>query len=271
MSAGCGTSLSGLDALDRLSQGTSPIHKLDPRAKLLVTLAFVVAVMSLHKYAVGETLPFFVFPFLMLARSGIPAGFIARRLAAVAPFAVMVGVFNPLLDTGVVMHIGGVGVSGGWLSFVSILLRFALTIGALLLLAVTTGVPALGCAAGRLGVPRVFVAQVLGLYRYLFLALEETQRTLLAWRLRTPRGRHPSWRVFAQILGQLLLRAVARARRVHEAMLCRGFDGELRMIGAMKFTGRDWVFMGAWCVVFAVLRFGSPAQTIGALLLGGQP
>ncbi len=182
----------------------------------------------------------------------------------------MVGVFNPLLDTGVVMHIGGVGVSGGWLSFVSILLRFALTIGALLLLVATTGVPALGCAAGRLGVPRVFVAQVLGLYRYLFLALDETQRTLLAWRLRTPRGRHPSWRVFAQILGQLLLRALARARRVHEAMLCRGFDGELRMIGAMKFTGRDWVFMGAGGVVFAVLRFGSPAQTIGALLLGGR-
>ena len=268
MSAGCGASHFDLGVLDRLSRGASPIHKLDPRAKLAVTLAFVVAVMSLPKYAVGDILPFFVFPFIMLARSGVLPRFILRRLVAVAPFAVMVGAFNPLFDTEIALRIGGTGISGGWLSFASIVLRFLLTIGALLLLMATTGVPALGRAAAQLGVPRVFVAQILGLYRYLFLALEEAQNTHLAWRLRTAHGRHPSWRVHAHILGQLLLRAVARARRVHTAMECRGFDGEFRLMSRPVFTARDWAFVIGWGAAFAVLRFGHPAEAIGALVLG---
>ena len=189
MSAGCGATVHGIGALDRLSRGTSPIHTLDPRAKLAVTLAFAIAVASVPKYALDTLLPFAVFPLFMLIQSEIPASFVLRRLAVLAPFAVVAGAFNPLLDTHTVLRIGGVGISGGWLSFVSILVRFVLTIGALIVLAASTGVPALGHAAKKLGAPRALVTQILGLYRYLFLTLEELQRTLLAWRLRNPRGR----------------------------------------------------------------------------------
>jgi len=258
-----------LGSLDRLSQGTSSIHRLDPRTKLLATMAFVVAVVSIDKYAVADLLPFFLFPAVMLARSGVPFRFIARKIIVVAPFAILVGMFNPLFDQTVVLRIGDFGVTGGWVSFASILLRFALTIGALLLLVATTGVPALGRAAERLGAPRVFVMQVLGLYRYLFLLVGESQRTLRAYRLRSADGGLPPWRIFAQILGQLLLRAVARARRVHEAMLCRGFDGELRLLGTLRFTGRDWIFLAGWTSAFAALRFLRPAEMLGALVTGG--
>lgn len=258
-----------LGTLDRLSQGSSPIHCLDPRIKLVVTLAFVLAVVSLDKYAVGDLLPFFLFPAVVLGQSGIPVRFVLRKVAVVAPFAVLVGMFNPLFDHTVVLALGGVGISGGWLSFVSILLRFALTVGALVLLVATTGVPALGRAAERLGAPRLFVMQILGLYRYLFLLVGESQRTLRAYRLRSVGGKSPGWRIFAQILGQLLLRAMARARRVYEAMLCRGFDGELRLIGVLRMTRRDWIFLIAWLAIFAALRFLHPANLIGRLVLGG--
>jgi cobalt/nickel transport system permease protein len=268
MSAGCGASTITLDAIDRLSQGDSPVHRLDPRAKLVVSLAFAITVMSLPKYALNDTLPFFIFPFFMLAQSGIPPAFIARRIAVVAPFAFMLGAVNPFLDTEIALRIGGVGVSGGWLSFISILLRFALTIGALLILVATTSVPALAQAANKLGAPKALAAQILGLYRYLFLAVEETQRMLLAWRLRAAGGKYPSWRIFAQMLGQLLLRSLARARRVHTAMLCRGFDGEIRSCTALQFSARDGVFVAGWLAAFAVLRFGHPASVIGALVLG---
>jgi cobalt/nickel transport system permease protein len=268
MSAGCGASTLTLDATDRLSQGDSPVHRLDARAKLVVSLAFAAAVMSLPKYALNDVLPFFIFPFFMLAQSGVPAGFVAKRIAAVAPFAIMVGAVNPFFDTEIALRIGGMGVSGGWLSFVSILLRFTLTIGALLILIATTSVPALARAANRLGAPRALTSQILGLYRYLFLAVEETQRMLLAWRLRAADGKYPSWRIFAQMLGQLLLRSLARADRVHTAMLCRGFDGEIRSCTESRFAARDWVFVAGWLLAFAVLRFGHPASAVGALVVG---
>jgi len=266
-----GHSAFDLGTLDRLGRGTSPIHRLDPRAKLLVTFVFILAVVSLDKHAVGDLLPFFLFPMIILARGEVPFRFVARKIAVVAPFAVLVGIFNPLVDREVMLRIGEVGISGGWLSFVSIVLRVVLTIGALLLLVATTGVPALGRAAERLGAPRLFVTQILGLYRYLFLLVDESQRTLRAYRLRAPDGKTPSWRLFARILGQLLLRAVARARRVYDAMLARGFDGEVRLIGDLRFAGRDWAFLVLWIAIFAVLRFLHPARLLGDLLLRGTP
>lgn len=267
MSGACSTSTFATDSLDRLSEGTSTIHALDARAKLVATLAFIATVMSLPKYAVDAALPFAIFPAVMLARSGVPAGFVARRLAVAAPFAVLVGAFNPLLDTATILRIGGIEVSGGWLSFASIVLRFALTIGALILLVATTGVASLARAAERLGTPRAFVVQILSLYRYLFLAADETHRTWLAWHLRAPDGKRPSARIFAAMLGQLLLRSLARARRVHTAMLLRGFDGEVRMLSALCFTARDWAFLLGWLAAFAILRFAHPAELIGALLM----
>lgn len=270
MSGGHRGSLFDLGTLDRLGQGDSAIHRLDARAKLVVTLAFVVVVVSMDKRAVGDLLPFAVFPIALLALSDIPAGFILRRMAVVAPFAVLVGAFNPWFDREVVLTIGGVAITGGWLSFVSILLRFALTIGALLLLVATTPVPALGRAAEKLGAPRVFVTQLLGLYRYLFLLTDEIHRTVRACRLRMPDDRAPGWRVFGRILGQLLLRAVARARRVYDAMLCRGFDGTWRLIDTPSMTARDWLFVAGWISAFAALRLWLPSRALGGLLLGAM-
>lgn len=255
------------NTVDRLSQGASGIHRLDARAKLLVTLAFVVTVASLPKYAVDTALPFAIYPIAMLARSGVPTAFVARRLAVLAPFVLLVGAFNPLIDTATALRIGGIEISGGWLSFASILLRFLLTITALIVLVATTGVPALAHAAGKLGAPRAFVVQLLSLYRYLFLSAEEVQRTWLAWRLRAPDSKRPPARIFAQMLGHLLLRSLARARRVHTAMLARGFDGDVRMLSPLVFTVRDGVFVLGWLAAFAVMRFGHPAELLGALLM----
>ena len=45
------SALLDLGRLDRLSYGDTVIHRLDPRTKLLVTLAFIVVVVSFPKHA----------------------------------------------------------------------------------------------------------------------------------------------------------------------------------------------------------------------------
>ncbi|CAA6604123.1 Cobalt ABC transporter, inner membrane subunit CbiQ [Rhodospirillaceae bacterium LM-1] len=267
MGAGCAANARDLGKLDRWARESSPVHALDPRAKLLAVLAFALAVVSLDKYALGEQLPFFAFPIFLWARSGVPAGLVAKRVLAVAPFAAMVGLFNPLFDTATLLTVGGVAISGGWISFVSILLRGLLTISALVLLVATTDIPKLSMAAERLGVPRIFVAQMQGLYRYLFLLADEAGRIYLAFRLRSPNAKPPSWRVYAAILGQLLLRSLERAGRVHQAMLLRGFNGEMRSVAKLEFDKRDWRFLILWLCAIAALRFLHPAPWIGDVLL----
>ena len=46
-------------------------------------------------------------------------GDVERKLLAVAPFALFVGILNPLLDRGVLFQMGGFGITGGWVSFAS--------------------------------------------------------------------------------------------------------------------------------------------------------
>ena len=106
--------------LDTLAGQDTALHRLDPRAKLLATMAFVLAVVSFGKYEIAAMLPFAAFPLYLAAAGSIPLSFLARKLAIVSPFILFVGIFNPLLDREVILQLGSLGISGGWISFASI-------------------------------------------------------------------------------------------------------------------------------------------------------
>lgn len=72
--------------------------------------------------------------------------------------------------------------------------------------------------------------------------------------------------VFSHIIGQLLLRTLDRAKRIHQAMLCRGFDGELRVLRPLKLDLRDVVFLVGWSVLFILLRLYDIPQWLGRLV-----
>ena len=197
----------------------------------------------------------------------VPAAPIVRKLALAAPFAVMVGLFNPWLDLAPRPLWGDVTLASGWWSFASILLRFVLTVGAALVLVAGTGIFALCEALARLGAPRLFTVQLLFLWRYAFVIGDEAARMDRARTLRSA-GRRATLRSHAPLLGHLLLRALDRAVRIHRAMAARGFDGELRSLHALRWQARDTGFVLGWCAVFVLLRAVDLPQWIGTALLG---
>jgi len=64
-----GASAFDIRYLDIISSRDTSIHRLDPRAKLLTTLAYIVAVASFDKYTVTGLVPSSYTP-LSLSRSG---------------------------------------------------------------------------------------------------------------------------------------------------------------------------------------------------------
>jgi hypothetical protein len=72
----------------------------------------------------------------------------------------MIGIFNLLIDREILISLGEIGLSGGWVSFVSVLIRFALTVGVALSLIAVTGFNAVCMALDKLGTPRVFHADL---------------------------------------------------------------------------------------------------------------
>lgn len=240
--------------LDRLATGDTALHRLDPRAKVLVTLVFIISVVSFGKYEISAMIPFLIFPVVMVALGDLPASYILKKIALLSPFALIVGIFNPFFDRQILVQMGPIHISGGWVSFASIALRAFLTVGAALIMIAVTGFSA-GCnALERMGMPKAFVVQLLFLYRYIFVLTEEGGRTARARELRTFGGKGMEMKAFASLVGNLLLRTWERAERVYRAMLCRGFNGEFHVRRSFRFGLREAVFTVGWTSLFIFFR-----------------
>jgi len=257
--------------LDLLAMGESSLHRLDPRAKVLTTLVFILCVVSFDRYAVSALLPFLVFPTIMLTVGNLPVGYILRKILVVVPFALLVGLFNPLFDRQVVWQLGTLELAGGWVSCLSILMRAVLAASAAITLVAVTGFPALCGALEKLGMPQVFAVQLQFLYRYIFILTDEGARTARARQLRDF-GRRPGLRQFGSLAGHLLLRTWERAERIHAAMLARGFTGVVRTARRNRRFGRaELFFMTGWCGLFILLRLFNAPQLLGGLITGAMP
>jgi cobalt/nickel transport system permease protein len=254
--------------LDLLATGNTGVHRLDARAKVLVTLVFILTVVSLGKYELAALSPFFLYPAVLMALADLPVRYIARKILVVLPFALMVGMFNPLFDQTVLVRLGPLGISGGWLSFASIMARATLTIGGALILVAVTGFPAICHALDQLGMPRVFTVQLLFLYRYLFVLTEEGGRTARARELRAFGKKGMGFRSYGSLLSQLLLRTWLRAERIHLAMLARGFTGEFHPRRTTRFGSREFLFLAGWSGLFLLFRLVNVSQLLGAIVTG---
>lgn len=244
--------LSHVAALDDLARRETPLTRLDPRAKVIVTFAFLVTVASFGRHQVSQPLPLLVYLAAAMAFGDIPWRVVLARLAIASPFAILVGMWNPIFEAQLV-QLGPWTIAAGWLSLVSILERFSLALMIVLLLLATTGMDAVAAALGRLGMPRVLVTQVLLLHRYGFVLGAEISRMMRAHLLRAA-GRAPELSTARSMLGGLFLRSIARAERVHEAMLCRGFDGVVRRRSRMHLGARDALFVCGSTGFFALVR-----------------
>lgn len=254
--------------LDTLAQGDSWIHRLDARAKLITTLGFILAVVSFDKYTITGLLPFVIYPVVLIGAGNLPTSYLLHKLLIVAPFAVLIGLFNPLIDRTVHLYIGSLGITGGWISFSSLLIRFTLTVGTALIFIALTSFNGLCIALGQLRVPSILTVQLLFLYRYLFVLMEEAVRMTRARTLRAFNSSTLDLKVFGSLVGHLLLRTLSRAERIHLAMSCRGFDGQMRHYHPTRFGTREIIFVLSWSFLFLTMRFYNIPQIVGEIITG---
>ena len=256
-----------LGEMDDLAASDSPIHRRHPLAKLLVTVAYIAAVVSWDKYALSGTAVMLIWPALLFQLSGVPVGACLRKLRFVLPLVLAVGLFNPLLDRAPMLRLGGVAVSGGVISMLTLALKGAMCLAASFLLMATTGIDALCAALRGLHVPGALVTLLLLTYRYVGVMTEEVAVMTDAYRLRAPgqRGIHVS--AWGSFLGQLLLRSMDRAEELYASMRLRGFHGAFHYAGVPAMTAADAAYVAAGLAAFALLRTVDVAGLLGGLLV----
>jgi len=243
------------DAFDRYHHGHSPIHSIDSRVKVLVTLAFIISNALLPD---GAWIAFaLAWGFILIANffSQLGIGFTFRRSFIALPFA--------LAAITVLFSIPGQAVSSfhflmwnftitdaGLLRFVSIVIRSWLSVQMAILLVAVTEFPKIVHALNHLRVPTIITVIISFLYRYLFVLADEVLRLLRARQARSAAvpgksaGGSVRWRarIAGHMAGQLFLRSYERSDRIYNAMLSRGYKGELMTIHPHHFHASDrWI------------------------------
>ncbi|MGC9360085.1 MAG: cobalt ECF transporter T component CbiQ [Anaerolineae bacterium] len=241
-------------------RGESPIHQASAGVKLALTLAYIVAVNLTPQgawpiYALHALMVVVV---LVVAR--LPGRAVMARLAVAAPFLLLALLGLPFTPGGHVVatiriepYLWAI-TDTGVRALVTVIARGGLSLLAAIVLGLTTPFADMVRAAQRAGLPAELAQVLLLMYRYLDLLVDEAQRLIRARAARSvaePTARRAGgtilWRarITGTMIGTLFLRAYERSERVYQAMLARGFDGEIRTLSRMRPTRAELVAAAA--------------------------
>lgn len=259
-----------INLFDQFQGGASPIHRLDPRVKLLGALGFILAAALTPD---GAWLAFAALAALWLALAllaELPLGLLLRRGLVALPFAAaavtvlftlpgqaLLTVKLPL--TGWELSISDAGL----IRFGTILLKSWVSVLMAILLTATTAFPDLLRALRGIGIPAVLVSVIAFMYRYIFVLADEALTLLRAREARSaagPAGQRTGgalfWRakIVGGMVGSLFVRSLARSERVYQAMASRGYAGELRWLKKPKARPLDLVWLAVLALVLLLIQ-----------------
>ncbi len=250
--------------LDRYLERSSPVHRLDPRVKVVVVPAFIVSVALLPDGAWWALAAAFGLVVLAAILARLSPWQVIRRSLIGLPF-LLAAVTLLFTVPGRALWTGPWGMTisdAGLLRFSGIVARSLLSIQAAVLLTATTRFPDILHALRHLRVPAVLVSIIGFMYRYLFVLVEEVERLMRARAARS--GRRPGqpgggslrWRaaVTGHMAGQLLVRSLDRSDRVYQAMLARGYRGEMLTMTPHVMRPLDWAALAGCLAVIACLH-----------------
>lgn len=227
--------------LDKYSSIDSPIHRLDPRVKLISFFSFILFVIATGS---GKFTAFFLYGILMLALirlSKLPLIFVLKKSLVIIPFVLFIAVSIPFYNSS--------------LTFWAILIKSFLSILSMIILSNTTKFTNFLKALELLKFPRLMTMVLSFMYRYVYISIDELMRMDRARRARSPNsGITSRFRVLANIIGSLFVRSYERGERVYLAMCSRGFDGEVKTVNGFKLSVKDCYFAAALLIALFSIR-----------------
>lgn len=255
--------------LDPYLPRPSAIHRLDPRVKLVLSLAFILVT----AFAPPGAWPAYILLLAIILSvevlSDLGMQFVLRRALLALPFVLaalpLVFTYPGSALTSFSLGPWTVTISQAGLErFISIALKSWISVQAAIVLASSTTFPDLLIAMRAIKIPRLLVAIFSLMWRYLFVLADEVLRMNRARAARSGQPDDPKrkvggtivWRaqVTGRMAGSLFLRALERSDRIYMAMVARGYDGEVRAFPLTALRSLDWlILLGGILLLLAIL------------------
>lgn len=247
----------------------SMLHDMDARVKLPAAIALIVVISALPQGAWPVLMFLFMIILGLQIASEIPFRVLYSRSLLAIPFllAAIPVLFTmdgkvlaqfQLLNSTVSMTFPGLE------RFFHIFLKSWFSVHVAILLAATTQMMDLLNAMRVYKVPRIIVMVFRLMWRYLSIMILKAQRMMRARTARSvninghrkPPLQQITWQaqVTGSMAGSLFVRSLEQSERVYQAMLSRGFDGEIRLLPQADLSTRQKMIVILW-VVFCLLLY----------------
>ncbi len=245
--------------IDRYSALDSPMHRFDPRAKIIAFLILIFAVVLLPDLKLAFI--GFIGAVLFLIASKLPLRFALQHIKWVFLFVVPFIVIMPFTVDGTeIFSFYGLTMTYEGLEYgILVAVRAISAVILVLPMIATTRFDITIKALDRLKMPNMLVQMFMFTYRYIFVFVVEFQRT---WRAMVARGFKLKTSLYAlktigKALGMLFVRSYERGDRVYQALRSRGYTGSPRTLVEFQMHASDYI----WAILiigFAVSLYVIP-------------
>lgn len=225
--------------------GDSLLHRADPAVKVVgaLVLTLIIAISSSPATPVAGL----ALGLVLTTGARLPLAPLYKRLLAVNLFTLLLWITLPLTGGGeAVTHLGPLDLSSKGIEL-ALLITFK-TNGIVLILTAltaTSSILEIGHSLERLHLPHKLILLLLTTYRYLGLIEQEYQRLRRSAALRcfSKTTSLHTYRTYGYLIGMTLIRSYDRSRRIHKAMLMRGFQGYFPLLTLQKTRPADLVLL----------------------------
>jgi len=236
---------------EKFASGQSFIHRLDPKVRIIASSVLSLVIAVCDSFYLGLVYLFISICLVSLARFNL--GDVLKRLKPLFWFILMIWIILPLSFEGDPLY----QVYGLKISRAGIFLCGIITLKSISILLIFTAliasmtVASLGSGLHRVYVPDKMVFLILMTYRYISVIEEEYRRLLRAAKFRgfVPKTNLHSYKTYAYLAGMLFVRASVRAKRVHQAMQCRGFNKKFHTLDVYPSNGLNSIFLTGIVVI----------------------
>lgn len=241
---------------DHHREGNSPLHHFDPRLKLFMMLFFIAAVVMTP---LDKNILFFLYIGIVLIlafMSQVSLFHFLGKLLKLYPMIFLISMFVPFFPVGedISHRIGFLSIyENGVQKFLLINIKAVLALFMSILITTTTDMMLLLKGMEKFRVPKLAIAIISFMYRFIFLLIDEVERMMLAFQSRY--FRLPVLErlaVFANMIAVLFIRTFERGERIYLAMESRGFRGEVYTLTELNWKKTDSTAL----LIFLILLIG---------------
>lgn len=231
------------------------LQRLDPRIKIIIVLLFSVLTAVSQKFSV--LLLAFLLSLIAILAGRISFREVIKRLIPVNTLIIFLWLFLPFTFNGTaIVTLFGWPITreGIWFAaMISVKSNVIMLI--LIALTLSTSNVTIAHALHELKVQRKMVHLFFFTLRYIHVIYNEYIRLSNSMKIRSfkPKTNFHTYRTFAYMIGMLLIRSLDRAQRVHNAMRCRGFNGNLYSLSNFSIQKTDTLTLAIMILFILIL------------------